>query len=531
MRGNGLTGTGPLVRLILRRDRLLLTFWVLLPIALAIAYRLSLDKLLPTAASIQSFAATISPAEVAILGRVFAPTLPGIVAWRWGIMGVVLIAIAGLITVVRHTRSDEEAGRRELLGSTVVGRQAPLAAALAVMLGVSLATGALAAASMVATGLPATGSAALGLEVAAVGVTFAAIAGVTAQLFESPGGARGAAIAVLGLTYLLRAIGDGSGQSWASWLSPLGWASQVRPYAGEQWWVFLLFAGAIAALLALSFALSARRDLGAGLLPDRPGPAEAAPRFRSALALAWRLQRGSLLAWTAGFAVLGLTFGFVARTALDQFFTDPNIRDALARVGGTARLSDAYLAVFLMILTPFVAAYAVMALLKLRSEETESRGEPVLATGVGRLGWAASHLAFALIGPGIVLVATGLAAGASYGQGSGNWGHEMLLVLAATLAYLPAVWVMTGIGMALFGLWPRLTGMTWVALLVCVVIMLMGKLLQLSQSVMDLSPFSHVPNIIASADAGAVAPLAGLSALAVALIAAGLIGFRHRNIG
>ena len=42
----------------------------------------------------------------------------------------VLIAVAVILTVIRHTRADEEAGRAELLDSTAVGRYAGLTAAL-----------------------------------------------------------------------------------------------------------------------------------------------------------------------------------------------------------------------------------------------------------------------------------------------------------------------------------------------------------------------------------------------------------------
>jgi polyether ionophore transport system permease protein len=64
--------------------------------------------------------------------------------------------------------------------------------------------------------------------------------------------------------------------------------------------VFSLPVACVIVLAAVAFALLARRDVGAGVLPARLGPATAAPWLRSPLALAWRLHRGMLLAWTAG---------------------------------------------------------------------------------------------------------------------------------------------------------------------------------------------------------------------------------------
>ena len=44
----------------------------------------------------------------------------------------------------------------------------------------------------------------------------------------------------------------------------------------------------------------------------------------------------------------------------------------------------------------------------------------------------------------------------------------------ATLAYLPAVWMLTGITMLLFNLIPRLTSLSWAALGLFVIVDLLG---------------------------------------------------------
>jgi ABC-2 type transport system permease protein len=131
-RMSAFAGTGALIRLILRRDRIALPIWIVMPALLAVGVASTFTNLYPTAQARQAFAAQVasSPGETALLGPVYAPTLGGLVAWRWLVPGVVVLGLANLFTVIRHTRTDEEAGRRELLGSTVTGRHAPLAAAL-----------------------------------------------------------------------------------------------------------------------------------------------------------------------------------------------------------------------------------------------------------------------------------------------------------------------------------------------------------------------------------------------------------------
>jgi ABC-2 type transport system permease protein len=528
-----LAGTGGLVRLILRRDRFLLPLWILVLAILPIQTAAAIDQFYSTPAALRELYGTVvsTPGLLALLGPVFDATLGALTVWRAGLVFTV-VGLASLLTVIRHTRTDEEAGRRELLGSTVVGRNAPLAAALLVTFAADLVLGAVLAAGMLGLGLPATGSVAYGLSVAAAGWTFATVGAVAAQLTEGAGGARGIGLGALGLAYLLRAAGDTAGSDsalgWLSWLSPIGWAQQTRPYAGERWWVFALPVGLVVVLATVAFALLARRDVGAGVLPARLGPATAAPWLRSPLALAWRLHRGMLLAWTAGFAVMGAVIGSVADSVNDMASESSQLRDLLQRLGGEKALSDAYIAGAMVIFALAAAGYAIQATLRLRAEEESLRAELVLATAVSRRQWAMSHLTFGLLGPALALAASGLAEGLVYGLVSGDVGRELPRVLAGALVQLPAVLVLSGTAMALFGLLPRLAPASWAALAVFALLVLLGPLMQLSQWILDVSPFTHIPKV-PGADVSAT-PLVWLLAVTAVLIAAGLAGFRRRDL-
>ena len=135
---------------------------------------------------------------------------------------------------------------------------------------------------LTAVGLPVAGSWSFGLAWTATGVAFAAISAVTNQLTSSARVATSVAMIVLALAYLMRAVGDVTGTtenpSVLSWLSPVGWGQQVRPYAGDRGVVLLLPVAFAVVALALAYALQSRRDLGAGLLPDRAGRAAAGCR-------------------------------------------------------------------------------------------------------------------------------------------------------------------------------------------------------------------------------------------------------------
>ena len=528
-----LAGTRVLVRLILRRDRIILPLWVAVLSLLPVAIANTLADLYPTAAQRQSYLdiVTANPALTALYGHAFGHSLGALTAWRLG-GTVLLVGLASLLTVVRHTRAEEEAGRRELLGATVVGRQAPLFAALIVTFGANLALGAIVAGGLVAYGLPASGSVAFGLSWAMFGWTFAAVAVVAAQVTEGARATRGISITVLGLCFLVRIAGDvgkEDGPSWISWLSPLGWAQRLRPFADERWWVLALFAALVAVLVAAAYALSARRDLGSGLLPARLGPAAAAPWLRSPLALAWRLQRGSMLAWTFGFAVFGAVFGGVTQSAVQIIDTSSQMRALAERLGGSSGLADTWFAVLMGLLGLVASGYAIGAALRLRGEEAGGRAEPVLATAVSRLWWAASHLAFAILGPAVVLGAAGLTAGLAYGLSADDVGRELPRVLGAALVQLPAVWVLVGVAAAMFGVLPRFAApVGWGVLAACVLLEEFGRPLQLSERVLDLSPFAHVPKLPGS-DVSAT-PLVWLTLIAVALGVVGLLGLRIRDV-
>ncbi|MFD0902821.1 ABC transporter permease [Actinomadura sediminis] len=522
-----LVGTGGMVRLVLRRDRFLLPLWVLFVSVLPANFVATFQSLYPTAADRLGYAATsgTNPTFLAMYGPLYDTSIGGLVTQRSAFVPVALGLISALV-VIRHTRVEEEAGRRELLGSTVVGRQAALAAALIVTTAANIVVALLMAAAVAAQDQPLAGSLALGLQTAAVGIVFAAVAGVTAQLSEGAGAARGTAMAALGAAFVLRMAadtgGEGNSLSWLGWLTPLGWAQRMRPFGDERWWLLVPVVLLTLALVAAAWRLSARRDVAAGIFPPRPGPAEASPRLGGPFGLGWRLQSRPFYGWLAGFAVLGLVFGGVAGGMNDLIKDNPDLEDIIADLGGTSTITDAYFAMVMNMLGLLAAGYAVSATLKLRAEESSLRAEPLLATPTGRLHWASSHLLFPLAGP-----IAGLATGAALAALVHDPG-ELPALLTAALAQLPAVWLIAAIAVALFGLVPRLTSASWAAVAVAALVTLVGPMLDIGQWALDLSPFTHIPDL-PGADATAT-PFVWLLAASTALAATGLTAFRHRDL-
>ncbi|WP_142245518.1 ABC transporter permease [Mycobacterium sp. IS-836] len=527
-RSSNFSGTLGMLRLYLRRDRISLPLWVLLlSLPLATVYVGSIEKVYPTQAGRAGFAASImaSPAQRALYGQIYNDSLGAVGIWKAGMFHV-LIAVAVILTVIRHTRADEETGRTELMDSTSVGRYASLTAALMLSFGASIATGAIGAAGLLSTDVPQGGSLAFGAALAGSGVVFTAVAGVAAQLSPSARFARGVAFTALAAAFTLRAIGD-AGSGTLSWLSPLGWSLQVRPYAGERWWVLLLHLATAAVLTVVAYRLLAGRDVGAGLVAERAGPGRAAPVLGNVFGLAWRLDRGALVLWTVGLCLYGLVMGSVVHGIGDQLGDSTVARDIVARMGGTSVLEEAFIAVAFAMLGMAASAFAVSLTLRLHQEESAQRAETTLAGAVSRTRWLASHLIAALAGSAFAMLACGVVAGLVYGTAAGDVGGKLATVVATAAVQLPAVWLLSAVTLALFGIAPRFTPVAWGVLVGFVALYLIGSLAGFGQWVLDLEPFAHIPRI--GSDFTAV-PLLWLLAIDAALIIVGAIAFRRRDL-
>lgn len=529
---NSFAGTLALTRLALRRSRLILAGWLALFAAMAAISASATVDLYPTLTSRVEAADTLnrSQALVAFFGRIYDPASIGAISMiKMGGFGAVFVAMLAVILVVRQTRGDEEAGRTELLGATATGRFAPLTAALILVGLANLALAVLTAAALAGSRLPVDGSIAFGLAWAGVGLAFGAIAAVVVQLTTSARTATSLSAAILATVYVVRAVGDTAsegGPRWISWLSPIGWGQQFRPYAGNRWWVLLITIGFTIVVVSAAFVLTAHRDLGTGVLAVRAGPATASPLLRSPLGLAWRLHRVAFVGWAVAFALTGALLGNMA-SSVGDFINSPEARDFFLKLGGEKALTDAFLAIELRFAGILAAAYGISVVARLAAEETELRAEPVLATAVGRLRWAASHIVIALAGTTALMVLVGAAAGSAHGAVVGDMSRAGA-VIGAALVQLPAAWFLVAIEVAAFGVAPRASAFGWVALAAFILLGELGPLLNLNHWIMDLSPFAHTPKL--PGGVFSTTPIIALVAIGAAIAAAGLVALRRRDI-
>jgi len=518
-----LTGFGRIARFILRRDRVRLMVWVVAITLITLASAASLPAVYPTQRSVEGYVQLFgdNPALIAFAGPGYGfddPNLGLVLVNETQLNAMIALALMSIFLVTRNTRAEEESERADLVRASVVGRHAPAASAATVIGGANLLVGLLCALGFIALDYEVTGSLALAGSLTCAGLVFAGIAAVAAQLTSTGRAALGIASSVLGVAFAVRAIGDVAGNG-LSWLSPIGWAQATQAYADERWWVLGLCLAAFIGLLQGAFWLSTRRDLGAGILPQRLGSAHADRWMTRPVGFAFRLQRGALLGWAVALFLMGFLYGSIAND-IEQLIEENAFAAEMFSAQGGASLTDQFLAVAVAQLALVAGACGIATALRLATEEAAGRAEPILAGPTPRSTWVGSHVVMAAAGSLVALVAAGFGAGLSYALVIGDPGQIPRLIGSALVTY-PAVLVLTGVAVIFFGAFPSIAGAAWAALAVAFVTGYFGDLFKFPDWVRRISPFEHIPGLPAE-------DLAFLPPLLVAIVAAALIAFGAR---
>jgi ABC-2 type transport system permease protein len=497
-----------MLRLVLfqaRQDRVTLPVWILgitllsFATSTAVATQFGDEE---SQAAILTLAAS-NPAFLFLRGLPDGTGVGAVVFFQGYAFTAVLAGLMSTFLVVRHTRSDEELGRDELLGAVPLPRAASLAATLVLGTAANLLLAVFVAAGFVAAGLPAGGAFAAGSAVGTVGVFFTGVAALAAQVLPTGRGANGAAAGLVGAAYLVRGVGDALGtpsadllhvaSAWPSLLSPIGWGQRARPFTSPDLAVLLVLLAAAAALGTLALLVRRRRDVGASLLRQRNGREHAGVGGRSFVGLAWRLQRSAVVGWCVGAAAIGAVAGALGPLVSETVSSVAPIRDLIARLvpGGQAGLVDVFVTALLGIAGVFAATAGIQAVLRMRAEETEGRAELLLAAPASRARWLGANLLTAAVSAALVAATTGAAAAVGLGLSGIADGQAWSLVPAA-LAHVPAALVFMAAAAVAFALVPRLSiVLGWGMFAAGLVLGEFGELFGLPVWLQDASPFRH----------------------------------------
>ncbi len=514
-------------RLMARQDRVLVPVWFAVLVLTCYASAAATPALYRSDASRVTAAAAVnsSPGIVALYGPILDVSSVGELAMtKMTVLYAVLVSVMVLFVVRRHTRGDEEAGRAELLGAAAVRATTPLRAVIVYGTGISVLLGGAVAVANTAGGLPLVGSVAFGAAWAGTGLVAVGVTALACQLSASQRTCAAIALVVFGVLFVLRAVGDATGASWLSWLSPYGWNTQLSAYGATRWAVLGLHVLAAVVLMVAADRSRRSRDLGSGVIGARPGPPVGSPRLSNVTALALRVQRPSLIGWSAVMFAVGVIFGAII-PGFDAFDTG-DMADLLARVGGTGTFRDAMVASVISMIGLVVACFAITVVTRAGVDERDGRTDQVLAVATSR--WR-SFLT-------VVLIAVGgstwllLLSGAALAVGLRGGGDESVTtVVASSLAQAPAVWVVTALGVVCFALRSRWAVLGWAVVVASATLGQIGALLDLPQLVIDLSPYTHAPKM--PQEPFELLPAALLTTTAIALLGIGWARYRTRDIG
>lgn len=525
-------GYRTLLRLAIRRDRIKLPAWVLGMVVMTAYFANAIKVAYPGKSDLEVISGFMgSPAGTVMSGPGYGfddPTHGIALAGAYAPYLMLGAAFMNILLVARHTRAEEEAGRVELVRSAAVGRGAQLAvtATLAVLANVVyflLSWGAL-------TGqydIPS--SALLTAGIAVVGLVFAGVALVTAQLAEHSRTASGLAAVVVGVSVAVRGAGDVLEKhgSALSWFSPIAWSQQTRAFYDDRWWPLLLGLLLTGLCGVAAARLHAHRDVGAGLLPPRQGRPRAPTWMGTVPGLALRMERGPVLAWSSAMLVLGLMYGSLTGSVEEQLSGVDNQILVETMGGDPSSLVEGYLGITGLMNAFVVCCFVIVSTHRLTKDERDGRAEVVLATASGRVRYLLSGAGVAMLGGLIALAVAGIGTGIGTAASTGDLG-QFWPSLAAHLVYAPALAVLIGVAALGFSWRPGWLNVAWLVAIYAIVGGMVGRLLELPDAVLALGLFDQIAAV--PQESQDLVPWLALLVVAVLLLTLAAARYRRRDM-
>ncbi len=455
-------------------------------------------------------------------------TVSGYTAWRVGGVLVIVAAVWGVLAAVRALRAEEDAGRTELVLSGAVSRITLNGSAMLAIAEGAFLLWLVTWAGLTVGGLNPASSAFMALSIVSVIPPFVGVGALASQFAPRRRVALAIGSGAVALSLLLRAIADtSSGVGWMRWLTPLGWAEQMRPYTGAQPLVLLLPIVAGIVLIALAVRIATARDIGSGLLPARDSAPARLTLLSSPIAQSLRSERGSIAIWIVSAGVFAYIFGAVSNS-IKTAGISKQLQREIAKLGsGSIATSKGYLGFVFVILVLAVSLFACSQVGAARSEEAGGQLETLFALKVGRHGWLTGRLLLAAGAAAVISLVSAVLAWA--GAGLQGVSISFATMLLAGVNCLPVTLLALAFGALAFAIVPRacvaiaygLVGLAFVWYLV-------GSLVSAPHWLLEATPFAHIGLVPAAPFRAGAAAL--MVVIALAVMAAAAMLFARRDL-
>lgn len=526
--------TGKLVCFIMRRERINSSLWIILLSAFSICLAPGLAYMFDASAR-QALMVTIdNPAMIAMLGPIYGADnyTAGAMFFNMMVQWVMLAAaIMNILLVVRHTRSDEEYGRTDMLRSLPTGKFSVLTSTMITAFFVNLAAALLTGAGIGlcrVEDMGWNGSMLYGAAIGAVGFVFAALTAVFAQLCTTSAGAIGLSVVSLGGLYLMRGAGD-IGSETLSYISPLGLAQRTQAYVKNNWTPILILLAEAFVITVFAAFLNSRRDIRQGLLPQKNGKANAKAYLRSPYGLAFRLLMTPFFGWIIGMFVFGVSYGSILGT-IDNFVQKSEFYSMVIGANPDYPTAQMFVSMVTSLMALFSALPVLTMIMKFRKEEKDGYYLNVLSNAVPRYRYLAGYVLISFVTSILVQCAAALGIYAAAVTVLPDPGMLPLgYLLKANLVYVPALLVMLGLAVLFIGLLPKATPVVWVYFGFSFFAVFLGRLPGFfPEWAKKLTPFGWIPSL--PTDEINWLTLIWLTVIAFALMGIGFAAYRRRDV-
>ena len=523
--------TKELALFILRRDRVRLPIWILSITIFTLVLAAAYPGLFPTVEERQALALMMeNPAVIFMLG----PST-GLNKYTYGAMfghemlvfSAIAVGIMNIMLFTRHTRSDEEEGRIEVIRSLPVGRLANISATTIILVAANILLGLLIGFGLALLNIESmgvNGSLLYGMSLGVIGILFAGITAIFAQLTESARGTIGYSFLLLIGLYLIRGIGDVSSEV-LSWFSPLTWIVKTEVYVNNVWWPIPLILLVSIILISFAFYLNAIRDLEAGFIPSKPGRSEAPKSLNSTLGLGYRILRVTIISWITGLFVIGVAYGSVFGE-MDTFLNNSILADILPDVEGYSK--DVLFLTFLNVIMAMLCTIpSLLIIQRIKVEEKKARIQHLLSRPISRNTIISSYLFLSVLVGVIALLLSGIGLYASIVAVMDN-PIPLNLIISSIFVYIVAIIFMISISVMIVGTYPKASNIIWLYLGYTFFSVYLGELLQFPEIMSKLTPFGYMPQL--PIDKVNYLTLIIITIISIGFIIIGYIGYNKRDI-
>lgn len=440
----------------------------------------------------------------------------------------IAVAAMNILLMKSSTRGDEEAGRLEIVQSLPVGKLSYLTAGFTMVFLVNLAI-----VVLLTLGLSVLDQSVYTVEssllyssvLGATGLFFAGLTGVSAQLASSTYGTNLLSMSALVLAYVIRVVGDVQNET-LSLFSPLGWATRTGVFVENHWLPIGVLATGALLLGLLSFLLHARRDMFAGILPDRPGKKHASTFLKTMPGLVWHLEKTKIISWFVIFFFLSAASGSILGE-METYFSDLMLIEQFLAESVGDNMIQQFVSFLIAIMTVFSLYPVVAMLLGVKTEEAKGHTEHFYARSVSRNKVLGTYLVFSILLAILMQLATALGLYISSSEVLEN-AFSLRTLIEMAFIYLPGTFLIIGLATFFVGNFPKFTAVVWGYVLFVILVLYLGGILDFPNWLTNLSVFQHIPEH----------PFEDINWLNLAIIGgsgllltvAGFVGYNRRDI-